>query len=541
MEDVPLTDAIRHLARQAGLSYSLDCEVSDQFGQQPAVTIRWQDISARDALTHLLSNYALDLVLSRRTGIAHILPRSSRSTTVRIIPRAARAIKTAMASVTSGQSNQPSAKHLKGSQGYDLFAEPPDRKPLQIWVRSARVPSTNEIADFFSPMSAGHERFRAEPNATNSFHIIQQYPASYTAADYLAWSDQFTNDFELIRKGLMRPVARFETKYPEPNRIPNFVGLRILAQTLGQRAQCELLLEQPAAAARDLKLLTELPRLFAEQPTNFIQGMIEVAVQGIYLDAIADGLRLRVWREPELAALQQQLGTFDLLSPVLNGMQTEDANNCIILAARDFETILKNASLFTIYGQPEGEQRRQKIECCALNLIPSGWIYENMAEITILGEKFRQGFDTAHQRISATKINAASTAYEHAFARKSPDNFLAVLTSFNRGRACRVTASKQTCANEAIIACALERARIQNGEYPQTLAQLAPQFLTRIPADLFDGQPLRYRRIASEQFLLYSIGWDEKDDGGVGSWKATDLADPDTVDGDWVWRGSANL
>jgi hypothetical protein len=543
MEDVPLTDAIRHLARQAGLSYSLDCEVSDQFGHQPTVTIRWEDISAREALTHLLSNYALDLAQSHRTGIAHILPRSSRTTTVRIIPRAARAIKTAMGSVTSGQSNQPPSKHLKGSQGYDLFAEPPDPKPLQIWVRSARVPTTNEIADFVSPISAGHERFRAEPNATNSFRIIQQYPASYTAADYLAWSDQFTNDFDFIREGLKRPAARFETKYPEPNRIPNFVGLRVLAQTLGQRAQCELLLEQPAAAARDLALVKNLSRLFSEEPTNLVQAMIEVAVQGIYLDVIADGLRLRTWREPELAELQRQLGNFDLLPLIVNGMRAEEMTACRTLESRDFKTIVYNANFGYTFAEPsESDQRRQKIECCALSLVPSGWIHENMAEIATLGEKYQQGADSVLQRIYASRIDAASAAYSKAFQRKTPDNFLAALLSLQQNRAWQTVAWKQTCANETLVVCALERARIRNGEYPETLAALGPQFLSRIPKDLFGGQPLRYRRTAPDQFLLYSIGWNEKDDGGVGAPKKdTWVTDAENREGDWVWTGSANL
>jgi hypothetical protein len=531
MDAVPLSSAIKNLARQLDLPYSVDCDLAEygqEPGQEPTVSIRWENITARQALAALLNNYALDLVQSRRTGVAHILSRGSRSSLVRINPRTARALKEVMAASATAQSNQPPVKHLQGSQGCELFAESPDLKPAQIWVRATRVALTNEIADFFSPRNG---RYRVEPDGTNHFRVIRDYPASYTASDYVAWSDLFTNDFDFIRDRLTRPAAKIEVHVPDARRRRNFVALRILAQTLGQRAQSELLWGHPAGAARDLALLKELPRLFAESPTNLVQAMIEVAVQGIYLDVIADGLRLRAWREPELAALQAQLRDFDLLPLTWNGMQTEQATACQTLAARDFPTILKNASFLVNYGHPsEAEQTLQRIQCCALGLIPSGWVYENMAEISDLDEKFRRGVDQIHQRFSATRIDAASAAYTKAFQSRTPDNFLAAMIALDQTRCWRITAWRQTCANEAMVACALERMRIRDGEYPEALTPLVPRFLSRIPTDLFDGQPLRYRRTDSGHFQLYSIGWNEKDDGGI---------DRDSRDGDWVWGGSA--
>src|ERR1017187_10417037 len=57
MDDVPLTDAIRNLARQAGLNYQLDPKiVYGQIGAdgkltvQPSVSIRWENITAEQAL-----------------------------------------------------------------------------------------------------------------------------------------------------------------------------------------------------------------------------------------------------------------------------------------------------------------------------------------------------------------------------------------------------------------------------------------------------------------------------------------------------------
>ena len=71
--------------------------------------------------------------------------------------------------------------------------------------------------------------------------------------------------------------------------------------------------------------------------------------------------------------------------------------------------------------------------------------------------------------------------------------------------------------NETLIACALEHSRFLHGQYPETLDALVPQFIEKIPHDIINGQSLHYRRTADGKFLLYSIGWNQTDDGGYES------------------------
>ena len=79
MDDVPLTDAIRNLARQAGINYMLDPKIG--YGQvgpdgkvtaQPNVSIRWENITAEQALNALLNNYTLQLVEDPKSKIARV-------------------------------------------------------------------------------------------------------------------------------------------------------------------------------------------------------------------------------------------------------------------------------------------------------------------------------------------------------------------------------------------------------------------------------------------------------------------------------------
>src|SRR6185436_19071506 len=104
-------------------------------------------------------------------------------------------------------------------------------------------------------------------------------------------------------------------------------------------------------------------------------------------------------------------------------------------------------------------------------------------------------------------------------------------------RSLSLSARNQTVVNEAFIACALERHRAAKGAYPNKLEALVPEFAARLPPDLIDGQPLRYRHTGDGKYLLYSIGWNSKDDGGGVSQDRDGKQWSDDT-GDWVWQGT---
>jgi hypothetical protein len=91
------------------------------------------------------------------------------------------------------------------------------------------------------------------------------------------------------------------------------------------------------------------------------------------------------------------------------------------------------------------------------------------------------------------------------------------------GRFSRAFMGNLACAADSEIrrrivltALALERFRLGNSKYPEKLTELtnvAPNTLI----DFADGQPLRYRRTEDGHFLLYSIGLDCIDNGGIGA------------------------
>lgn len=67
---------------------------------------------------------------------------------------------------------------------------------------------------------------------------------------------------------------------------------------------------------------------------------------------------------------------------------------------------------------------------------------------------------------------------------------------------------------DAQAALAVERYRVANDALPKQLSDLVPTFLPAVPADPFDGKPLRYK-ILSKGYVIYSVGDDLEDNGGT--------------------------
>lgn len=81
-----------------------------------------------------------------------------------------------------------------------------------------------------------------------------------------------------------------------------------------------------------------------------------------------------------------------------------------------------------------------------------------------------------------------------------------------------VVSWQNTCSLEAEyaamrLAIACKRHERKYGKLPENLQALVPEFLPAVPIDPFDGQPFRY---APARRIIYSVGLNGVDDGGVG-------------------------
>jgi hypothetical protein len=75
-------------------------------------------------------------------------------------------------------------------------------------------------------------------------------------------------------------------------------------------------------------------------------------------------------------------------------------------------------------------------------------------------------------------------------------------------------AQAEAVAKLAAASFAVESFRHAHNRFPADLAELVPEFMNAVPADPFDGQPVRYRQIP-QGYLLYSVDVDGRDDKGT--------------------------
>jgi hypothetical protein len=102
-------------------------------------------------------------------------------------------------------------------------------------------------------------------------------------------------------------------------------------------------------------------------------------------------------------------------------------------------------------------------------------------------------------------------------------------------RACLRLVHAHANVDLARTAIALERYHLANGSYPDSLDSLAPKYIPAVPHDVILGKPLHYHR-DGQGFVLYSIGWNEKDDNGTLGFYDDKSKGIDISKGDWVWR-----
>jgi len=371
------------------------------------------------------------------------------------------------------------------------------------------------MTEWFVKSSAGQSTANQLTELLKNSDTDSSITNKTAAMEYLAWSDQFKPDFDLIREALKRPYARIEGDYSSGMNIPiqNFTTVLAVAGTLAQRAKCDLLLAQTEQALHEVTLLHDMSRILEGKPVTEPSAMYNVdVITGLYVDTIADGMQLHAWQQPQLAVLQKQLAEIKLIQIVVEWPKEDIVAKCHWIEINPSSNIKFMASYW-----------------------PRGWVYQNMVNAVLVCKKSLDGFDFAHDTISPSKVDEAFRDIDKFIEVKSPYRLLAMITA-NSIRPFQVCAHNQTMANEAQIACALEHYHFAHSEYPETLDALAPQFIEKIPHDIIGGQPLKYHRTSDGKFLLYSIGWNATDDGGQEILESNKYGKPEYTKGDWVWK-----
>ena len=384
-----------------------------------------------------------------------------------------------------------------------------------------------------------------EPELDAASNTYRLKPVFTSRAELLERLTRSEAGFEQLEAALERPHASLDWTAETPfNAKPrrNFVRHREQFQGLATRIHLRLLADDPDGALRDVTLLKKMSGVRADP--SLVEAMIHVAVAGVLQETISDGMAEGLWLRRLFGPLAATLADMDLLTPWSQAMQAERAYQieCIRRVSTPWRfqawdgDFFHTAGLCLNFTWPAGGQmtESQKLRTYALAIPPRGWFYQNMANV-IEAPDLRTACESDKMLVHSEAARSQAVELD-IWASRTPYKLLASSTVFT-SKPLLTTAQNQTKINLTIVALALERHRVEKRAYPETLAALVPEFSAKLPHDLFNGQPLRYRRTGDGEYLLYSIGWNNKDDGGAVPKDSQDRPYWADDRGDWVWQG----
>jgi hypothetical protein len=325
--------------------------------------------------------------------------------------------------------------------------------------------------------------------------------------------------------------------------LPHLDAIRECAEVLELRAIAELQNGRNDKALADVNLMLRLTDASRIEPFLY-SHIVRIEILQKALQPIYEGLVNREWSDSQLAELDSKLSNFDFLTDykfALRGYMIVDGHGFIEYLRRDPGQIFEQPMSL---GEGPETNPSTLVDSGIGNLIPAGWYYQNELNVDRVTEEFYLPVvDTNHEILSPISVRRAEAAVEAEaeIPHVGPYNFFERGVDGLLGDAMTV-AYGQNAANLARVAIALERYWLAHGEYPESLTPLAPEFIMRLPHNIIDGQPLHYRRTANGQFVLYSVGWNETDEGGVvvlikeTSGEEGALHGVNRAKGDWVWR-----
>ena len=285
-------------------------------------------------------------------------------------------------------------------------------------------------------------------------------------------------------------------------------NLKSVEINLKLRCAAHLAAGETDAAFADATNALNVAELLREEPTLIAQ-LVRIAGGAIATGTLWQGLVQHRWSDAQLAAFQDRLARVDYHAGMVLGFEGER-----VCSAKGLDQIISNPSQLPVGEGGIGLNRLAV-------LAPFGMLRQNQVAIANYYTEYlhelralqtngmQSGFAPLLQaRVDLEKIRWERTPY-------SPFTVLLKMLVPATARAEAKAARGQTMNYLARTVCALERHRLAHGNYPETLDALVAAFLPKPLLDPMNAKPFQYRRTEDGWFLLYSVGDDGKDDGGV--------------------------
>jgi hypothetical protein len=344
---------------------------------------------------------------------------------------------------------------------------------------------------------------------------------------------------EELRQASQLPYSRFNVHYDDANPagilLPHLAVIRRLCKILELRACAELALNQTEAAFQDVQLMLHLADSLRDEPI-IISTLVRMTLFQAALQPFSEGLQQ--WSQPQLQQFQRVFAGYNFLSDANERLKAERVWGAAII-----DYAVSSPAEFQNLSSSQGQSSQSTFDPGAIlfMITPSGWFeFEKLNLSRLLDNQVVPLIDVEGQRVQPQKVREARERIDtitsgSGFGLYTHHLVFAKMILPSWSHLVQKAAMAQTAANCASLAAALELYRRAHQQLPGHLKDLTPELVPVIPHDVVTGADLQYRRLDDSKYLLYSVGWNEVDDGGVV--ESPKLGEEQTAtNGDWVWR-----
>lgn len=348
--------------------------------------------------------------------------------------------------------------------------------------------------------------------------LLDFWPVLYETLD----ADSSTLDAAC--EALLSGPFRFNLNASRGNAIPlpHLLGIKDLTLAFGVRVVLELHNNNKDAAWTNLLAETRLVTAYELEPAE-VSHMVRFACTAIAFNATWQALQADGWTDDRLARLKQEWESVDFFSGLPETAAFNRAASVAECQRERMEPLSGRPTFRMLFRSPRDAWLNLKYYWKQVHYRVSGTYEDEKALLLYFRDReleLRSAMKSPtwlEMRELPAVTNRISFQSKYSSRIQSMLNLRNVSLGLMRegkgllGRAAEAEARRRLI----VTAIALERFRGRNGFYPQTLQELTPGFLKDVLPDFMNGQPLRYRLMDDGHFVLYSVGLDCVDDGGV--------------------------
>ena len=297
---------------------------------------------------------------------------------------------------------------------------------------------------------------------------------------------------------------------------------RQAARALLARAQRKLRQGQAASAWSDVLAVHRLGRLL-RQDLMLVQYLVGISLEAMAAGpgtAMATGGKLTAEQAKAMIADLQALPQGRELADTLDVGERFMVLDCVMMLSR-------GGSVGAVQGSGGQGGNSANLDWNLMLRTFNGW-YDRMAEAArkpTPAERAQAYSQMQQDLMPLDRRTGAGLAFKmilmkirgragrKALTRAVTDLLVSILVP-SLGRAPELAHQARMQTELEMLALALAAFRAETGAWPESLDKLAPKYLPEIPVDRFSDGPLVYKP-QGKGYLLYSIGRDRQDSGGV--------------------------